>query len=158
MGLLTEKGKRRYALAIGKRFIGVCDRKFCRRLIPVDEIYTVIKWRKRPDKLTFLGAIPEKIICKNCQYMLHPIPDVKKHKEVKGAKKLKTSLSNFFTKYYESQYTTKLLIAKFQKKAKFKKLKKKEFTKALRELKKEKVLQFKEKQWSLRKDKTKAKK
>lgn len=152
MGLLTVKGKKRYALATGKVFIGVCDRKVCRRLIPINELYTVLKWRTTKGIENIARQVPDKILCKQCQNELHPIPDVKKVKLEKGSKKIKTSLRNFFEKFFESTYSTKLLIAKFQRKAKFKKTKKKEFTKALRELKKEKVLQYKNKVWSLKKE------
>lgn len=149
MGLLTEKGQQRYALALGKRFIAACDRKSCRRLIPVGELFTVTKWEPRDDGLLFLGARPARILCKDCQSELHPIPKVEKSK-VKVNKPLIRAVMKLLSKGSFSM-DIKMLSYKLGRRKKFAKLSTVELRKTLKYLKKDKSLQVKDGMWSVRK-------
>lgn len=69
--LLTEKEVRQYLLAHGKVYIHSCDD--CKeKLIAVGELCVVLKWEKRTDGFTFLGRIPKKVRCMECDERLHP--------------------------------------------------------------------------------------
>lgn len=148
MGLLTQVGIKRYALAKGKTYIGICDEKHCGRLILATELYTVLKWGPREDRLTFLGLKPLKIRCNVCQEHISPRPKLEL-KKFKCNKALKTALMKIFEKEKKLSIDTKSLISRLKRRKKFSKLKKLEFTKVLKIVKKEKLLTHIDKVWKL---------
>src|SRR5580704_13642372 len=64
MGLLSPSKIRELILFHRKHYVAVCDH--CETLIGAHELYNVRKWKKRSDRLTFLGAIPTDVECQKC--------------------------------------------------------------------------------------------
>jgi hypothetical protein len=65
MGLLSQKQIRELLLLHRRHYVAKCDH--CEYLLGAGVLYNVRKWKKRSDKLTFLGLIPTDIECLQCE-------------------------------------------------------------------------------------------
>jgi hypothetical protein len=64
MALLSTEDQTKFRLLHGHHFLASCDE--CQKLIKAGELYVVKEWRRRKDKLLFLGAIPTDVRCMTC--------------------------------------------------------------------------------------------
>lgn len=130
--LLTEKEVRQYLLAHGKVFVHSCDD--CEeKLIAVGELCVVLKWEKRTDGFTFLGRIPKKVRCMECQLRRHPPKEVLNNKKISSGEAASVGIHPVAQKIILSLIKNNEIERDLLKGALFKK-------KAIRELKKSDVM------------------
>lgn len=150
--LLSEKEKQEMFLAHRKHFEAVCDESSCDRLIPVGELYVVVKWDKRKTGESFLGAQPKKIRCMQCEDVRLG-RDIKKEKKEKEGNELGDNvplIRRRVFKIFKKDPTPIPSVALLGKiKRKYPQFKKSQIRKVLRYMKKEKEIQRKKKLWSL---------
>lgn len=96
VGLLSKSNVAEYALKTGFIYQYVCDTADCGKLIRPGDLFVVLKWKKRGDGLQHLmGRIPSKVRCMDCEYVIHPRPEVVKVKNAgRGAKKVSAEVAS----------------------------------------------------------------
>ena len=142
MGLLSQEDQLKYRLLHGHTFIALCDK--CGKLI--QDLYVVNSWRKRKDRLTFLGAIPTDVTCLTCDGVargtIKMVDDLPVVKEVKGKKDIhdidstiRRGLLHILQKYPDDNFDTNALILRLYKKSKYRDCKKSQIRKTLKAMK-----------------------
>lgn len=151
MSTLTHAEVSRYLLAHGCLFDALCDD--CKeKLIAVGEMRVVLKWKKRTDGLTFLGAIPDKVRCMSCNEKYMPKKEETFSKKITSAEVSAHALHPIVQKtalsiIKHNEIPRAELLLQLRKKKVIRELKKSEITNTVKGLRKLKVIRVKNGIW-----------